>query len=204
VQLFNWLLRAQTRTLAFGNSLISNSKDIGYIVEVASSAELILQELEKQPLLELSNIQLHLRKLTLDKFIKISNKAYASEVDRIKKNLQKIKETWEKLNLFPNILKKIGNIIGIKEMIIFEGGIENNVSQLIERLHKEILSLRKIIANGNYKNGVEKEQKLKVIDKVFIRTSIIDLAPKQVNINENKMIFEGIRIAKKISPNFKD
>jgi hypothetical protein len=202
VHLFNWLLRTQSKAVSFANSFISSSKDICYIVKVACSAELILQELEKQSSLELSNIQPHLQKLTIDKFIEISNKTYANEINHIKRVFQKITTTWKEIALFSKTLEEIGNIINIKEMIVFEGNLENGIKQLIEELHKEILNLREIIANGNYKNDIEKEQKLKIIDEVFIKANILNLPTRQVNINEKESLFEGIRIAKKINPKF--
>jgi hypothetical protein len=205
VQLFNWLLKAQSTAFAYSNMFLTNRTKVFCIVETACNAEPIGQELEKQSLLESNNVQGYLQKLTLDRFIESSNKSCVEEIAFVNKSLLGMKEAWKETTLFSNTLKEVGNRIDIKEMIVFEADLLTAVKQLIEALHKKTLDLRQLIANGSYKNTCTKEQKLKVIDEVFAKANVSDLDTKQADatkLDENKHFFEGIIIANRINPKF--
>jgi hypothetical protein len=193
---------------AYLNLFLYNKTLFFHIVEIADTIERIEQTLEKQNLSKeaSSSLSKRLHTLTLDRFLETSNKNYKKELVQVNKSLQRMKEAWEELTFFSNTLKEIGDIVDLKEMIVFEADLHTNVKQIIKEVHNKTLILRQTVENCNYKNNGVKEQKLKLIDEIFIKANVVDLSQKQTNVTdlaENKHFFEGIIIAKKINPKFK-
>lgn len=193
---------------AYLNLFLYNKTLFFHIVEIADTIERIEQTLEKQNLSKeaSSSLSKQLHTLTLDRFLETSNKNYKKELVQVNKSLQRMKEAWEELTFFSNTLKEIGDIVDLKEMIVFEADLHTNVKQIIKEVHNKTLILRQTVENCNYKNNGVKEQKLKLIDEIFIKANVVDLSQKQTNVTdlaENKHFFEGIIIAKKINPKFK-